>query len=250
MTGIESRAIVCAALMTYVQGDPFGDRARLERALTLARATGDLSVVAPAETMLGHMEHALGNVDAACERFARGVDAYRTLALPWGIGSALSGLGGAVLATGDTAQAERLLEEATVVLQDAGPWFLSPVRCFRAVLAVQRGDADAAIGLMHESLVQIRELQDKYAFVYALLPLAAAAILKGDDRWAAGILGARDAVVERTGVTVAVGLVSEFQEWAEREARARLGGDEWARAYAAGHSVSIDSLLTDVEARL
>jgi hypothetical protein len=65
-----------------------------------------------------------------------------------------------------------------------------------------------------------------------------------------GILLARDAVVERTGVTVAVGLVSEFQEWAEREARARLGGDEWARAYAAGHSVSIDSLLTDVEARL
>jgi hypothetical protein len=100
---------------------------------------------------------------------------------------------GAVLAAGDTAQAERLLEETTTVLQDTGPWFLSPVRCFRAVLAVQRGDADGAIMLLHESLIQIRELQDKYAFVYALLPLAAAAILKGDDLWAVRILGARDA---------------------------------------------------------
>ena len=67
------------------------------------------------------------------------------------------------------------------------------MRCFRTVLAVQRGDADDAIMLLHESLIQIRELQDKYAFVYALLPLAAAAILKGDDLWAVRILGARDA---------------------------------------------------------
>jgi predicted ATPase/DNA-binding XRE family transcriptional regulator len=249
-TEIESGAIVCAALMTYMQGESGGDPAKLERALTLARAADDLSVVAPIESMLGHIEHARGNVGAACDRFARGIDAYRRLALPWGVGSALSGLGGAVLAAGDTAQAERLFEEATTVLQDAGPWFLSPVRCFRAVLAVQRGDADDAIVLLHESLLQIRELQDKYAFVYALLPLANAAILKGDHLWAARILGARDAVAERTGVAIAVGLLSELQKRTEREARARLGDDRWARAYAAGRSVSIDSLLKEIEARV
>jgi predicted ATPase/DNA-binding XRE family transcriptional regulator len=249
-TEIESRLIVCAALMRYTQGDSGVDDAKLERALTLARAADDLSVVAPAETMMGHIEHARGNVNAACDRFARGIETYRTLALPWGVGSALSGLGGAVLAAGDTAHAERLLEEATTELQDAGPWFLSPVRCFRAVLAVQRGDADDAIVLLHESLIQIRELQDRYAFVYALLPLAAAAMLKGDDLWAARILGARDAVAERTGVAVAVGLVSDLQKRTEQEARARLGDDRWARAYAAGRSASIDSLLTDVEAHL
>ena len=249
-TEIESGTIVGAALMRYMQGESGGDPATLERALTLARAAGDLGVVAPAETMLGHIEHARGNVDAARDRFARGIDAYRTLALPWAVGSALSGLGGAVLAAGDTAQAERLLEEATTVLADAGPWFMSPVRCFGAVLALQRGNADDAIVLLRESLVQIRELQDKYAFVYALVPLAAAAILKGDPLWAARILGARDAVAERTGVAIAVGLVSELQTRTEREARARLGDDRWARAYAAGRSVSIDSLLTDVEAHL
>ena len=80
---------------------------------------------------------------------------------------------------------------------DAGPWFLSLVAYLRAILAVRRGNADEAIALVRESLTRIRELHDKFAFVYALVPLAAAAALKGDDAWAARILGARDAVTER-----------------------------------------------------
>ena len=98
------------------------------------------------------------------------------------------------------------------------------------------GDADEAIALVRESLTRIRELHDKFAFVYALVPLAAAAVLKGDDAWAARILGARDAVTERTGVTVVDKSVHDLREQAEREVRARLGPDRWARAYAAGRS--------------
>ena len=60
-------------------------------------------------------------------------------------------------------------------------------------------------------------------FVYALVPLAAAAALKGDDLWAARILGARDAVTERTGATVVDKWVHALGEQAEREVRARLG---------------------------
>jgi hypothetical protein len=55
---------------------------------------------------------------------------------------------------------------------------------------------------MRESLTHIRQLQDKFAFVYALVPLAAAAALKGDGGWAARILGARANATERTGVKV------------------------------------------------
>ena len=91
------------------------------------------------------------------------------------------------------------------------------------------------------------ELHDKFAFVYALVPLAAAAVLKGDDAWAARILGARDAVTERTGVTVVDKSVHDLREQAEREVRARLGPDRWARAYAAGRGTSIDALLKDID---
>ena len=94
---------------------------------------------------------------------------------------------------------------------------------------------------------KIQELDDTFEFVYALVPLAAAAVLKGDDTWAARILGARAAVTERTGATVVDKSVDDLKEQAEREVRARLGPDRWGRAYAAGRSTSIDSLIKDID---
>jgi ATP/maltotriose-dependent transcriptional regulator MalT len=151
------------------------------------------------------------------------------------------------LTTGDIGQAERLLTEASSVLRQAGPWFLTWALYVRAILAVRHRNADEAITLIAESLTRIRELHDKFAFVYTLVPLAAAAVLKGDDTWAARILGARDAVTERTGVTFVDKSVHDLREGAEREVRARLGPDRWGRAYAAGHVTSIDVLLKDIE---
>jgi hypothetical protein len=104
--------------------------------------------------------------------------------------------------------------------------------------------------LVRESLTRIRQLHDKFAFVYALVPLAAAAVLTGDDVWAARILGARDAVTERTGVTVVDPSVHDLRTRAEHELRARLGPDLWDRAYAAGRVSSIDSLMKDIDCAL
>ena len=101
--------------------------------------------------------------------------------------------------------------------------------------------------LVRESLTYIRQLHDKFAFVYALVPLAAAAVLRGDDAWAARILGARDAVTDRTGATVVDKSVDDLRNQAEREVRARLGPERWALAYAAGRKTSMDSLLEDID---
>jgi ATP/maltotriose-dependent transcriptional regulator MalT len=159
----------------------------------------------------------------------------------------LTGLARAVLATGDADQAERLLDEATSTLRHAGPWFLARALYVRATLALQRGNPDEAIARARESLTLFRQLHDKFAIVYALVPLAAAAVLKGDDLWTARILGARDAVTERTGATVVDKWVHALGEQAEREVRARLGPDRWAQAYAAGRKASIDSLLNEID---
>jgi len=100
---------------------------------------------------------------------------------------------------------------------------------------------------MRESLKHVRELQDKFAFVYALVPLAAAAVLRGDDAWGARILGVRDAITERTGTTVVDKSVQDLRDQAESEVRARLGRDRWERAYAAGRATSIDSLIKEID---
>jgi hypothetical protein len=111
------------------------------------------------------------------------------------------------------------------------------------MLAVRLGHPDEAIALAKESLAFFRQLHDRFAIVYAMIPLAAAAALKGDDLSAARILGARAAVTDRTGATVVDQWVHALGEQVEREVRARLGPNRWARAYGSGRGTSIDSLI-------
>jgi hypothetical protein len=85
--------------------------------------------------------------------------------------------------------------------------------------------------------------------VYALIPLAAAVALKGDDAWAARILGIRDAVADRIGATLVDRSVHDVRAQVERDVRARLGDDRWARAYAAGRVTSIETLIKDIDRR-
>ena len=246
----ESRALVGAAIMTYTQGNLEDARTRALRALELARSADDRTVVVQAENLLGHIEHASGNAASAGELFTRSVAGFKALGVAWGTGNALIGKAGVALAFGDTAQAERLLDEATSVLRETGPWFLNLPLYVRAILAVRRGDADAAIGFVRETVICSRQLHDRFAFVYALIPLAAAAALRGDDVWVARILGARDAITERTGTTVSDKSVRDLRDRAEEQARTRLTAERWSRAYAAGRSASIDSLLHDIESAL
>ncbi|MGH7551820.1 MAG: ATP-binding protein [Longimicrobiales bacterium] len=243
----ESRALLGAAVMRYTQGEYGRAHTGATRARALADAAGDLEMIAQAEHLFGYIEYALGNMNAARDQFTHSVEGFRILAIPWGTGYSLSGLAAVALVTGDAGEAERLLEEAASVLRHAGPWFASLGRYMRAVLAVRGGNPDRAIMLVRESLTPIRELHDKFAFIYTLVPLAAAVALKGDHAWAARILGARDAVIEGTGIAIVDPQVDDLREQAEREARARLGADRWARAYAAGRTASIDALLKDFD---
>lgn len=246
---MESGVLVSAALMSYMQGEPQRGRDKVVRALELANASGDPALLARVETMFGHIEHGCGNPAAAREHFSRSAERFRALGMHWGIGSALSGLGGVLLAMGETVQAVQALDEATVALKEAGPWFLAPVRCYRATLALQRRDPDEAIALVRESLTDIRLVQDKYAYVYALIPFASAALLKGDVAWAARILGAHDALAERSGFTVAIALVRELRVQAERDVRRLMEPQQWSQEHTAGAGMSIEQLLNDLDAR-
>ena len=242
----EAKALVGGSVMLFTQGQVVQAREWLTRALALGPDI-DADVRAMAEILFGHVEQSGGHLEAARQRFAASLDQFRTLSSAWGIGNAFMGMASVALASRDIVTAERLLDEATSALQQAGPWFLNLPLYIRANLAVQRGQADAAIEYARKSLICSCELHDKFAFVYALAPLAAAAVLKGEDSWAARVLGTRDAVTEQTGASSVDTSVRELLERTEREVRGRLGSDRWAEEYAAGRRASIDSLLRDIE---
>jgi hypothetical protein len=232
-------------MLLFTQGETDRAGADATRALTFETIDGDVAVMA--RHLLGHVEHARGNLDAARDRFIASAEAFRALSTPWGVGNALIGQAGVALARAEAEGAERLLDEATAVLRRAGPWFLNGPLYIRALNAVRRGKADEAIALVRESLASSRKLRDKFGFVYALTPLAAAAALKGDYAWAARVLGTRDVVTKRTGATSVDKSVQEMRERTEAEARTQLGPDRWARAHEAGRSASIESLLKEID---
>ena len=93
-------------------------------------------------------------------------------------------------------------------------------------------------------------MQDRFAVVYGLVPLALAAALKGDHAWVARILGAREAILERTGSLLVDPFLRDRCQQAERDARTRLGSDRWTQAYDAGRRASIDMMLKDIEVAL
>ena len=243
----ELQALAGAAVLWYTQGEVGRARDALMRAEALTGPATDAGVVAQAENLSGHVEHTLGNLDVARDRFASSLERFRTLGVPAGTGNALCGMAVVTLASGDVDEAERLLDEATSVLRHAAPWFLTWVLYVRAILAVRQGNPRQAIALIRESLTRIRDLHDRFAFVYAMVPLAAAAVELRNDAWAARILGARDAVTESTGVTVIDPSVLDLRNQAERSAHTRLGPDRWAEEYAVGRSTSIDALVKDID---
>ena len=246
----ESRLLVGAGPMWYTRGELDRAHTRVTRGLTLADRAGDAYTASVAASLLGHVELGLGNVEAARGDFMRGIDGFRALAIPWGLGNALIGAAWVALTNGEVDGARRLLDEATVVLRRAGPWFSGPLLCLRAILAVRLGKTRDAIRLVGESLAKTRPLRDYFAFVYALVPLAAAAALSGDDEWATRLVATRHAITERTGATVVGRLVGDLRDRTEHEVRDRLGPERWARAYAAGRVCAIDSVLNDIDAVL
>jgi predicted ATPase/DNA-binding XRE family transcriptional regulator len=239
----ESRALVGASALWFARGELERARPALNRALELTRSAGDLEAVADAEYTMAHVERFAGHFGAARRRFGRSLEGFRALNVRSGAGKTLIGMAATALTAGNLADAEHLLDEAVLVLGDDAPWFLCFGLWLRALLALRRGNADETIEWARQSLVRIREFNDTFAFVYALVPLAAAAVLKGNDEWAARLLGVRDAVAERTGVTVMDGLVRDLGAETERQVSARLGPDRWARAYAAGRTHSIETLM-------
>jgi hypothetical protein len=184
----ESKALLGAAMMWYAHGEHERSPAALTRALSLAETAGDQDLVAQIEHLFGMSNtpsatspQAIGGLPPAWKRFVRP-------RLAWGSGHALSGLAEVAQASGDAAEAERLLDGATWALRDAGPWFMSLALYVRAVLVVRRQDADRAIAWVRDSLTRIRDLHDTFAFIYTLVPLKAGAVLRGEDAWAARFL--------------------------------------------------------------
>src|SRR5262245_61133515 len=239
--------LVGTGVMLYAQGQI--ERARHACTDALTTADGATTIAACiAEAVLGHIALAVGDVPAAHARLTTAIAGFEALGVDWAAGHALGGRASAALAARDLGATERFVAQASALVVAAGPWCSLSVLYVQAALAVRRNEPDNAIAYVRESLARIHKVRDTFAFLFALAPLAAAAELKGDDAWAARIVGVRDGLTERTGATAVDDSMRDLWARVERDARGRLGERRWAREYETGRTASIESLMKEVEA--
>ena len=124
---------------------------------------------------------------------------------------------------------------------DLGTW---------AAIRRRQGDLPQSFRLLAEAFTVLREAVERgwplTAFALRpLLDLAGALAVAGRGEQAARFLGAGEALLETFGVTRAVAL-----DWAEIEAavapaRAALGEERWAAAFAAGRALSLEEAIAE-----
>jgi predicted ATPase/DNA-binding SARP family transcriptional activator len=109
-------------------------------------------------------------------------------------------------------------------------------------MAREEGDYERARALYLESLALRRRLWDEIALTQSLEDLAGLAARQGEAQRAARLLGAAEARCERLGARFPLAIPEECER-AVAAARAALGGDGFASAWAEGRAMSWEQAL-------
>jgi DNA-binding CsgD family transcriptional regulator len=194
--------------------------------------------------MAGWVEEIAGRFDAAVELFRTALVAWREVGGPLDIARVMVGLVGPTIGLGDLEEARTLTEEAYAIFRDAGqPDWLAATGWYLGLIAANEGHLGEAarhyVGALHDAI----EIDDAHSLSQLLIGLAAIAMEAGLPEVAAGLLGAADAQLERSGgelfpfarsiaTQVEDGLQTALGEtrFAARAAGRELAQDEWFAA--------------------
>ena len=208
--GIAISLIRLAWVMFYAQGDLAAISSLLEEALARCKELGDKEHIADSFTVLGWVAFAQGDVVTARSLTEQALALYREMGYQLRIAEALRHLAMEVAAQGDYATARVLCED---------------------------------------SLIRCKELGDDNSDTFAeiLEELAAVVAAQGEPAWAARLWGAVEALRETYGIPLPPGFRTYFgYEQAIAAARAQLGKEAFAAAWAEGRTTPMEQVITTV----
>jgi non-specific serine/threonine protein kinase len=246
---VRAQAIRRSGLLAEFRHDVESAMARAKEALSLARRTGDLDLIAT--TLTSHaMIVVIEQGDeqdllAQCQR-----DLEEAVALARQVRSARLGwhvqvLGSARLAQGDAEQALILFQEALELSRQVGDSETIANALFNVGAAYcLLSDPDRARPALIEALYAHRAQGYLMGISWTLLGLVLVNALDGQGERAARLFGAQEALLASLGggqptlfLQVAAQLMSP--------AREALGEERWAAAYAAGQALSLEQAIAE-----
>jgi predicted ATPase/class 3 adenylate cyclase len=247
---VRAKALYGAGELATFRGDFSRAVPLLEESLVLAREASDEALTVQVLNRLGLVTFFQGDRERAAAWYEESLALARQLRDPHLIMLPLLNLGVVAYYRGDLEQAEAATV-ATVALdrQSGDLLFLSYDLTVLAGIWRQRGDLPQSFSLLHEAFTL---LQDAIARGWPMISyapeqlrgLAEVLAVAGRGEQAARFLGAGEALSEGHGIAWRT-LDPKSTEAMLAPARAALGEDTWAAAYAAGQALTLEEAIAE-----
>jgi predicted ATPase/class 3 adenylate cyclase len=239
------RAKVLQGAFTFArwQGDHALARSFGEESLALSKEAGDRWGMAYSLFQLGILSANHGDNERAKALGAECLALARQIGDPWLIAYPLLVLGAVARDEGDHERAMALLDEGLALARQAGDRYTIAMRLMNLGLTVLgQGNTEQAGALCREGLVLCQELKNQLGIALCLGALAGVAGAEGRAEQVPRLLGAVAGLLEAIGGALLPG----FNHHLERHltaARAALGEDEFAAAWAEGRVMSLEQAV-------
>nr|WP_309697143.1 tetratricopeptide repeat protein [Armatimonas sp.] len=232
-----------AGTLAYGQGDYTAAHSLYEESLTLHRDQGNRWGIATSLSNLGTLSRDQGNYTAARALFEESLALHRELGKDWGAASALHNLGNVARLQEDYPLAHSLLGESLALWQEMGAQGNSALALGSlGLLAIEQCDSTAARALYEKSLTLTYELGNRRFLADLLEGLGGIALAESAPGRTARLKGAAALLREQLGVGIAPPDQRWFDQWTD-EARAALGADAFALAWAEGRTLTLEQVI-------
>jgi len=242
--GTRMKALGCASTLAILQADRERAISAATEQLALARQQNDSANASQALVFLGIAAIHQGESALAVKYLEERLSIVRGLESPADYANTIYSLGLAKSEEGRFSEAIVQIEEALSAFRERGEqfWIANAVGglAFIALMQGREGDARA---LLEEYLEMAVQLQDKANIAAGLEGLAALATETGDLRPACRLFACAGSLRAEIGGRLMSQRNSKFVEQRLNSARARLGDDEWARAWEEGKAMSPEQAI-------
>ena len=235
------------ARLLAIQGH--NDRARELAAVSVAmwRSLRDNDNLAKALNTLAIAEYEVGDTDAARGHLEEAVDVARRAKDRVRLAGVLGNLSSVEVSQGNHERAIELLNEGLTIERDLGDvWGVTVDEHNMAWLLVAMGRVDEAHGRVEGLVGDVLALNDPELTINFAEVFAAILAGLGDVGRAAGLLGAAEAMRERTGIPRNAQQEPELRK-ALGVARAKYPSVDWAQRYDRGVSQTVEDLLVEAQ---
>ena len=242
-TAPRAKALFAAGWLALFGGDYRSAQHYCEQSLHIYRSLGDNWGVSLALNVVGRVLECEGHYVEARSMYEQSLTIRKELGHQWGIAGSLNNLGRVAVRQGQYEQAKSLLTQSLELFLGRGDkGSAGAVLNNLGLVALGQRQYTQAIAFLQEALRLEFEVNYKWGIPYCLMVLARAMAQCSHPQYAARLLGATGALLDKVGAPMFPADRSDYESTADAM-RSVLGQETFAELYAQGHAMPLEQII-------